>query len=58
MCEILFGDKLKLIKARKKKNRLPTAIGKAAQKNNCKYILNCLSKNVKRLRKEMSDAFF
>lgn len=41
----------------KKKNRLPTAIGKAAQKNNCIYILNCLAENVKRFGKEMSDVF-
>lgn len=36
----------------KKKIRLPTAIGKAEQKNNCKSILNGKSRKVKLCGKE------
>lgn len=39
----------------KKKIRLPTAIGKAEQKNNCKSILNGKSRKVKPSGKECAD---
>ena len=42
-------------KPHKKKIRLPTAIGKAEQKNNCKYILNGKTEKVKPSGKECAD---